>query len=182
MTRTGLLLAIFAILLCGCDDRSKTSSDAAPTTSPAATAPTTRPLSVLKIDGESAVFPPAKIIITKSAGGLDAVLCSDDAPGDNSFAFEMKLDVESTEDLPSIAWDFKAPDDRPQDSTAGIFMAGGRRQMQPVDVKVSFEKQGERILARLAGKFVAFDPQDANAPEKIVDVQGTLDALVQEQN
>src|ERR1019366_5921250 len=122
----------------------------------------------------------------KDGGGLDAVLSSDEPasasnPG-SSFMFEMKLDAESTEDLPSIAWEFKAPDEKPQDSTTGILMAGGHQQLQPLDIRITFEKPGDQIVARLKGKFLAFDPQDSSAPVNRVDVQGTLDALIQEQN
>jgi hypothetical protein len=173
------------LLLAACDNRSKTSSEPSPADSPA-TLPATQPSALLDIDGQSVQFPPAKLTLTKDGDGMDAVLSSDDPPAGsdpaNSFMFEMKLDAQEVDDLPAIAWNFKAPDDQPQDSTTGILVAHGRRQMQPLEVKVTFQKQGDRILAKITGKFLAFDPQDSTAPSTTVNVNGTLDASVQEQN
>jgi hypothetical protein len=175
-----VLFLLITVPLSACDERSNTSSNA-PTAVPA-----TQPLALLNIDGQSVQFPPAKLVLTRDGGGMDAVLSSDDPPtgsdAANSFMFEMKLDAQEADDLPAIAWAFKAPDDQPQDSTSGILLAGGHRQLQPLDVKVTFQKQGDRILAKITGKLLAFDPQDSTASSATVDVNGTLDASVQEQN
>src|SRR3954468_20644064 len=142
----------------------------------------------MKIDGKSVEFPPAKLVITKKAGGLEAILCSDDPPSaiepnymGNSFMIEMKLDIDDPAELPTAVWEYKTEKQTPQDSTTGIFLDGARRQMQPADVRVTFERQGDRVVAILGGKFLSFDAHDLAAPVEVVDVKGKLDAVVREQ-
>ena len=127
--------------------------------------------------------------VTQQGGALNVILSSIEAPDGaasasraNSFLFEMQLDAGTIDDLPSIPWEFRAKDDQPQDSTDGIFLEGGKRQMQPLDVKVTFQKQGARMEAQLTGKFLSFDAQDATLPTRTADVTGTFDATVEEQN
>jgi hypothetical protein len=178
MRRTATLLIILCLSQISCD-RQKADPSAPSST----TAPTTRPVSILNIDGKAVQFAPSKMIATKQGGGLNVVLSSDDTANSNtSFVFEMRLDVETVEDISSIAWTFKAPNDEPRDSTDGIFLENGRRQLQPSDVKVTFQKQGETIVANIAGEFISFDTQDQTLPVQIVDVDGQLQAIVQEQN
>jgi hypothetical protein len=190
-TAAAVCLSLFA-----CDKRSASSTPtgSAPTTTSAvavnapATMPSTQPAASLDIDGKPIAFPPAKLVITKKAGGLEAILCSDDPPNaiepnynGNSFMIEMKLDVDDPADLPSVVWEYKTENQSPQDSTTGIFLNGARRQMQPSDVRVTFERQGDRVVATVGGKFLLFETHDIAAPVQLVDVRGKLDAVVREQ-
>jgi len=200
-TRTRTLIAAVAIsttmilsLAPGCDRRSNTAANTSPTTAPAVaaktatTAPTSQPAAVLTIDGKSVEFPAAKLVLTKKTSGLEAVLCSDDPPAaiepgyaGNSFMLEMKLDIDDPADLPTAVWEYKTERREPQDSPNGIFLNGAHQQMQPADVRVTFHKQGDRVVAAVSGKFVQFETHDVAAPVQVVDVAGKLDAGVQEQ-
>lgn len=153
-----------------------------------ATSPTTRPAAVLTINGSAVQFPPAKLVLTKKAGGLEAILCSDDPPTaiepnyrGNSFMIEMKLDIDDPADLPSAVWEFKSPSNDLQDSTTGIFLNGARRQMQPSDVKVTFAKEGDVVAASIAGTFLIFESHDVAGPVQKAEVKGKLEAAVKEQ-
>jgi hypothetical protein len=157
------------------------------TVSPA-TQPATQPMASLEIDGKAVEFPPAKLVLTKKAGGMEAILCSDDPPSaiepnyvGNSFMLEMKLDVDEPAELPTAVWEYKTEKQTPQDSTTGIFLSGARRQMQPADVRVTFERQGDRVVAKVAGKFMLFEAHDVAAPVQLVNVKGDLNASVREQ-
>jgi hypothetical protein len=179
MRRIATVFIAATLGLSACDDRAKTSADSSPTP---ATAPTTQPSATLNIDGQLISFPPARITTNEQGGGLDVVLSTEDSGAGNGFMFEMKLDVEKAGELPTIAWEFKAPDELPQDSMTGIFLSDRHRRLQPTDVKVTFEKKGEGMMARVAGRFIEFDPEDATVVVRVVDVQGQVGALVQEQN
>ena len=192
---TAIAAAVCVSLLgCGKHSDSSATSDSNPptaTTTVAAnptSAPSSQPAASLEIDGKPVAFPPAKLVITKKAGGLEAILCSDDPPNaidpgytGNSFMIEMKLDVDDPADLPTAVWEYKTEKQSPRDSTTGIFLNGARRQMQPSDVRITFEKQGDRMVAMVNGKFLLFDTQDVAAPVQVVDVKGKLDAAVREQ-
>jgi hypothetical protein len=183
-----------SLLGCGKHSDSSATSDANPPTAPTivannpTSAPSTQPSASLDIDGKPVAFPPAKLVITKKAGGLEAILCSDDPPNaiepsynGNSFMIEMKLDVDDPAELPTAVWEYKTEKQSPRDSTTGIFLSGARRQMQPSDVRITFEKQGDRVVATVGGKFLLFEAHDIAAPVQVVDVKGKLDAAVREQ-
>jgi hypothetical protein len=203
-----VVVALFVLALgAGCDKGSSSSSSSsrsassppvavnvAPATEPMAaiaapaTVPATQPMATLDIGGNAVEFPPAKLVITKKSGGIDAILCSDDPPNaiqsnyaGNSFMIEMKLDIEDPADLPTAVWEFKTDKREPQDSTTGIFLNGSKRQMQPADVRVTFAKDGDHLVASVGGKFVLFDSTDVSAPVQLVDVNGKLNAVVHEQ-
>jgi len=178
---------IIAAQLAGCDRGGSTSAPpaAAAPIATATTQPTTLPAAVLNIDGKPTQFPSAKLVLIKKTGSINAILCSDDPPTaiestyvGNSFMLDMKLDIENPQDLPSAVWQFKATNREPHNSTNGIFLNGARRQMQPADVKVTFEKQGDQVVASLSGQFLQLDSHDAAAEPKTVDVNGRLNAVV----
>jgi hypothetical protein len=188
-TMCGLVLAV----LIGCDNRSTSSNATSPgnqssqNASVPATMPTTRPAAVFTIDNKEIAFPAAKLVVTKKSTGVEAVLCSDDPPTaieptyrGNSFMIEMKLDIDDPADLTSTAWTFQAPKVAPQDSPNGIFLNGTGRELQPLDVKVTFTKQGDDIIASVDGKFLEFEAHDVAAPAETVGVSGKLDAVVSE--
>jgi hypothetical protein len=176
--------------LIGCDRGTSTSSPPvviAPIAD-ASTQPTTLPSAVLNIDGKPTQFPSAKLVLTKKSGGIRALLCSDDPAtaiesnyAGNSFMLDMKLEIENPQDLASAVWQFKTVNQGTHNSTNGIFLNGARRQMQPADVKVTFEKDGDQVVASLSGQFLLLDSHDTGAAPKTVDVSGRLSAVVLEQ-
>jgi hypothetical protein len=203
----GVVVSLLALAALGggCDKGSSSNSSStssppvavnvAPATEPVdatsalpATAPATQPMATLDINGKAVEFPQAKLVVTKKSGGLNAILCSDDPPNaiqsnytGNSFMIEMKLDIDDPADLPTAVWEFKTDKREPQDSTTGIFLNGSKHQMQPADVRVTFAKDGDHIVASVAGKFLLFDSTDVSAPVQLVDVKGKLNAAVHEQ-
>lgn len=151
------------------------------------TAPTTRPASILNVDGKAVAFPAAKLVLTSKSAGMEAILCSDDPAAaidptyaGNSYMLDMTLDIDDPAELPSAIWTYQAPNAKPRNSATGIFIDGSRRQMQPLDVKVTFARQGADIVATVTGKFLSFDSHDVAAPMQVVNVTGKLDAAVSE--
>jgi hypothetical protein len=187
-----LILPLVALsLLIGCKKRaaSPPATPGAATSRPVilTTAPTTRPASILTIDNKAIAFPAAKLVLTSKSAGVQVILCSDDPPAaidptyaGNSYMLEMVLDIDDPAELPSATWVYQAPNAIPRNSATGIFLDGSRRQMQPLDVKVTFAKQGSNIVATVAGTFLSFDSRDVAAPTQIVNVTGKLDAAVSE--
>lgn len=185
--------ALLGTLSLGCDRRSDHPAITPPATAPAVAVamprpsrPATRPAATLTVDGRSMAFPAARLVLSKKSDGLDAILCSDDPPTaiessylGNSFFFEMRLDVDDPADLGGAVWTFKVPDRQAEDSPNGIFLSGDRRQLQPADVRVVFHRQGDQMVANLAGRFLARDPQDPERAARSVDVAGSLAAAVQ---
>ncbi len=186
-----LATAVVLAVGTGCQKSTDAPSSAAPATNPstqaAASQPATPPMAMLTIDGKPSAFPAAKLVLTKKSGDIEAMLCTDDPPAalessyrGNSFVLEMKLDIESPEDLSTAVWTFKTESKEPQDSSDGIFLDGAHRQMQPVNVKVTFDRQGDRAMVDLNGVFLAFDPHDVAAPTQTIEVSGRLDAAISE--
>ena len=196
MRRRGRLACGLVILIgtTACDRRDAGSTAQPPPTQPlvrvTAPRPVGRPPAVLQIDGQPAKFPAAKLVLSRNAGSLDAVLCSDDPPTaidpgylGNSFMFEMRLDVDDPADLPSAVWEWKAPRKGVQDSSDGIFLVGGRHELQPADVRVTFTRPDPAgpVVATFSGAFYAFEPHDLSTPVRTVTVAGSIQAAVQEQ-
>ncbi len=184
-------MLILAAQLTGCDRGGESSappSEATTSVAVVATQPATLPSAVLNIDGKLTQFPSAKLVLTKKSGNIIALLCSDDPAtaiesnyAGNSFMLDMKLDIEKSQDLSSAVWQFKAAGRQSRNSANGIFLHGARQQMQPTDVKVTFEKDGDQVVALLSGQFLLLDSRDVSAPAKTVDVNGRLNAVVREQ-
>jgi hypothetical protein len=194
-TAVGAVLVIVLAGAGGCNRHDDSASDAstrpagpAAVASVAATRPTTRPAATLTVDSRPLSFPAARLVVTRKADGVDVVLCSDDPPtaiqynyAGNSFYFEMRLDVDDVSNLPGAVWIDKVPDRQAQDTPNGIFLNGARWQLQPADVRISFERRGEQLLANLSGRFVAVDSHDPAAVPRSLNVDGSLVAVVQEQ-
>jgi hypothetical protein len=193
MKKMGLILTV--MLLAGCDQQSTSTS---PTTAPvvaevtpatvhaAAILPSaqfpTRPPAIMTLDGHDIPFPAAKLaILGKSNGGLIVRLCSDDPPtsidegySGNSFVFDMTLPVDNAASIPLANWDFKARSNELPDEATGIYLHGYHEQLHPADVHVTFQKDGDQILALMTGTFLHFDTQSPIAPPERVQVTTCL--------
>jgi len=75
-------------------------------------------------------------------------------------------------------WTYKVPDHQAADSPDGIFLNGARRQLEPAEVRVAFERRGDQVVANLSGRFLVMEERDPGAPPRSVQVSGALDALV----
>jgi hypothetical protein len=108
-------------------------------------------------------------------------LCSDDPPtsidpgyAGNSFVFDMTLPIDNVEALPLAVWDYKAHGSEMPDEATGIFLHGYHEQLHPDDVHVTFQKNGDELLAYLTGTFLHFDTQNPIAPPQRVQVNTCL--------
>lgn len=165
-----------------------------PTTQP--DEPVDAPLAYITIDAEPHEFPPAKLWLTQRDGRIKANLFSDDPPEavrpnweGLGFWFEMELELpDDTTEIPAgpvspeflsgAEWVFRSESSERSDTPSGIFL-GGRTQLQPLDVAVSFDPLDERfVIVTLYGTFGQFDRdgQRDEAPAKQVLVQAVLSA------
>ena len=182
-TMAGALGAIVLVILPGCEKTpSRKPIVLAPTTrqSPqpatrlvepkpvvSATSPATEPtkkLSHIMINGTWVEFPEAKLILQKDGDKFSAFLVSNDPPEvinptyqGNRYYFEMALD--NLDDIKHIAqaeYRYKAASAEPLDTPNGIFLDGDRQHFQPYDIQVTFDKEGDHLIADVRGQFLYF--------------------------
>lgn len=187
----------------GCDDSAATdakgggpsatspSTSRPATTQLAATSPATTQTaaaeSLINIDGNLVLFPPAKLRIDESDGKAVARLFSDDPKGaaldenydGNSFYLQIELEEEDAKDLGGVELTYKAPSSERDDSPYGIFLEGRRWVLQPADVRIAFDGAGSPLEVRLSGAFLMFDSTDPTAKPKRAQVAAKLSAAVQ---
>jgi hypothetical protein len=148
-----------------------------PATQPAATLPSAPPIA-MRIEDRAVEFPSAILRIGTSDDKVVALLYTND-PKDalkdqyagNSFYFQMELDVEEMKDFADSDWRFKSTSSEKGDTPYGIFLDGHRQQLQPVDVKISFEPAGgDQTLVSISGQFLLVHVDDASQPSKVVQL------------
>lgn len=153
------------------------SQPTAPSTQLAASQPAGPPIA-MKIEDRLVQFPPAKLRVGTSDGKVVALLYTDD-PKDaikneyagNSFYFQMQLDADEVKNFADSDWRFKADSHEQTDSPYGIFLDGHRKQLQPIDVAVSFEPAGgDQTLISISGKFLLINVEDASQPTRLVQL------------
>ncbi|HEY7088881.1 MAG TPA: hypothetical protein VH518_12380, partial [Tepidisphaeraceae bacterium] len=164
---------------------------AAPASSGPKAAATTQsfPPALIWIDKQPFEFPSARLVLRNKNDQVLALLFSDDPPNaiedsyrGNSYYLEMAgLEIPpETSSLAGASWTYKAPNSEREESVAGIFLEGRRRQLQPFDVRVSFDGAVSPVTVRINGTFLMFDSDnlDEKAPGKLVDVHAELMAEV----
>ena len=183
-------------LLIGCE-RAKT---AGPASRPAGTAqtsaariepanPTTAPIerapSVIVVEQKPLTFPPAILQIRNHDGQLSAILMSDDpktAIDDNyhgnSFLLELPLELNDLKELSSYVYRYEAPSSERVDSPYGIFLDGGRLQLEPLQMQVKFEGDDASMGAIITGNFLEFETRDDTVVPKRVKVTSKMEAEV----
>jgi hypothetical protein len=132
------------------------------TTAPATEAAKKRSQIMLK--GTWVEFPEAKLIVHKDGDKLSAVLVSNDPPevinpnyDGNRYYFEMTLDdLDDIKNIAQAEYRYKAASAEPLDTPNGIFLDGDRQHFQPYDIRVTFDKDGDRLIADLRGQFLYF--------------------------
>jgi hypothetical protein len=137
--------------------------------------------SFLTIDGRMTEFPPARLRLSKTAEGVNALLFSDDPRNatsaeykGNSFYFELPLQVADPSDVGQAAYAYKADESEPSESPYGIFLSGTRYHLQPQDVVVRFDGEGRKIIAQVTGRFLVVRSTGEQVPGQAAMVQGTL--------
>jgi hypothetical protein len=129
-----------------------------------------KPSSQMMINGVLVNFPEAKLLVRKEGDKLTAILVSNDPPEvinptyqGNRYYFEMALD--GTDDVKNLAdaeFRYKAPSaDESQDTPNGIFLDGDRQHLEPYDIRVTFDKDGDHLVAEIRGQFIYFPKSGA---------------------
>jgi len=124
-----------------------------------------KPSSQMMINGVLVNFPEAKLMVRKEGDKLNAILVSNDPPEvinptyqGNRYYFEMALD--GTDDVRNLAdaeFRYKAPSaDESQDTPNGIFLDGDRQHLEPYDIQVTFDREGDHLVAAIRGQFIYF--------------------------
>ena len=146
-------------------------------TAPATTTASTQPAgSVIHINNQRTIFPPARLRVESDGQHLVALLFTDD-PKDalkdsytgNSFYLRMELDVDDADKLAEARWHYTAPSsgDR-EDSPYGIYLGGRKVQLQPFDVWGAFKVDGENTFVQLSGQFQVVDESAGRGPPQLV--------------
>ncbi len=191
-------------VICGCDKKQAAPTASAPkatsqpttvavkplpkpTSTPTPVASTQPAPSYLVIDNQRVEFPPAKLNLQVRDDKVHALLLSDDPPAaisenytGNSYYIEMTIDdVDDVSNVAGASVQYQAAQSTERDdSPDGIFLEGGKKQLQPQSVKVEFEGAGEKMAVRITGTFVMFDTQDENVPPTQVPVSARLLATI----
>jgi hypothetical protein len=143
--------------------------------------------SIIVIDNQRIEFPPARLNLQLRDDKVHALLLSDDPPTaisenytGNSYYIEISCDdLDNVDNVPGSSYELRSPQSTELvDSPDGIFLDGGKKQLQPQSVKVEFESAGEKMAVRITGTFVMFDTQDENVPAKQVPVSARLFATI----
>ena len=151
---------------------------ATPETKPLDTQPT---ISFLTVDGLGAQFPPTKLLLHEEDGQVRAELFSDLPKSalahyeGNELYLDMNLEGgQGPKKVDGAAWRFKATRSEKADSPNGIFLNGQRQHLQPSDVLIRFEREGEQFTAHVTGQFRAFQSGTPDALAPFVVVRGSV--------
>lgn len=131
-----------------------------PSTLPATQA--VKKTSLIQIGRLLAEFPEARLMVRKNGDKLSAFLVSNDPPEvlnphyqGNRYYFEMTLDtVGDIKNIAQADFVYKAGSAEAQDTPNGIFLNGDRQHLQPYDIRVVFDAEGDHLVADLRGNFI----------------------------
>jgi hypothetical protein len=123
-----------------------------------------KPQSQMLINGVLVNFPEAKLLVRKEGDKLSAFLVSNDPPEvinptyqGNRYYFEMALDaVDDVKNLAEAEFRYKAPTAESQETPNGIFLDGDRQHLEPYDIQVTFDREGDHLVADIRGQFIYF--------------------------
>jgi hypothetical protein len=132
--------------------------------SSATSKPVEKPQSQMLINGVLVNFPEAKLLVRKEGDKLSAFLVSNDPPEvinptyqGNRYYFEMALDaVDDVKNLAEAEFRYKAPTAESQETPNGIFLDGDRQHLEPYDIQVTFDREGDHLVADIRGQFIYF--------------------------
>lgn len=127
-------------------------------------------------------FPEAKLIVRKQDDQVYAFLCSKDPPEvlspkyrGNRFYFELKLDtIDDPRNIEVAEYRWRAPSAEPMDTPNGIFVNGDRDHLQPYDILVVFDREGDQLVAQIRGQFLLF--AKGQQVGQVIPVMATIQA------
>ena len=182
-SRIGTLAAcaVGAVAFIGCDKpqarkaivlnpTTRQSQSVTPVVAPVAPVPATqaaatqaaKKVSHMQIGRILAEFPEARLMVRKEGDKLSAFLVSNDPPEvlnpnyrGNRYYFEMALDgVGDIKNIAQADFVYKAGSAEMQDTPNGIFLDGDRQHLQPYDIRVVFDQEGDHLIADVRGSFL----------------------------
>jgi hypothetical protein len=165
LIRPLLLLGCCAFLIVGCGQPPSATSTPATQPAPPHAQATTQPTdSVLMIDGQSQLFGPAMLRLTRADNKIEARLYSNEPTGVltgketvDSYDFDMMLpDISDPSQIGQAVWTFKSPSSQQEDSPYGIFLNHQKKVLQPMDVSVQFSGQAPDVHVIIQGMFWEF--------------------------
>lgn len=126
-----------------------------------------KPLGYMRIKNVLVPFPEAKLTLRREGDKVSAFLVSNDPPEviqptyqGNRFYFEMTLDtIDDVKNIASADFRYKASSATPDDKLEtqnGIFLDGDRQHLQPYDIQVTFDQDGDHVIANIQGQFIYF--------------------------
>ena len=155
-----------------------TTRQSPPATRPTQTASATKPIdgaatraakatSQMQINGVVVLFPEAKLTLRREGDKVSAFLVSNDPPEviqptyqGNRYYFEMTLDsIDDVKDIGSADFRYKASSASPDEKLEtqnGIFLDGDRQHLQPYDIQVTFDRDGDQVIANIQGQFIYY--------------------------
>jgi hypothetical protein len=151
-------------------------SDPKPPAQPSDLAP-----AVIVINDQPYQFPAAKLVLQQSDGATRATLFSKDPPKPvegkdtrNSFYFDMVATGVTLDELRDRGFTFDNSTGEAEESTTGIFIAGDKWRLQPLQVAVAFDTIDNQTVAMVQGTFQLFAEPKADQPPRIVNVRARL--------
>ena len=132
--------------------------------------------SKLDVEGLIVHFPPARLSTIATGNGVTVDLSTpgDDPNGDRiDLTFTLE-DVDDPSDLTGATWTYHTEDSERADTLNRILLREPYSVLEPVDVRVAFGREGERMTVEIEGQFRWYDPPDAEKPSRVVGVTGKL--------
>jgi hypothetical protein len=169
------LLILIGVLLGGC----KRTSPSNHTTAAPGARVVAMPPANLEIDGKAYAFGPVHISVQAIGGALSIQITAPAADEDdaNGLNFDFLLDdVDSPADLSGASWHYVSDSNERSESVNEISLAGRSIVLEPSDITVSFEREGDGDVITIDGQFNWYEPADATAAKTSVAVSGRISA------
>lgn len=188
MRRGGLIAVLTVVAAVGCR-RHAPPPPAPPATQTVSVQPATqaKPVSpaIIGIGGQPFNFPPCKVVTRVTDGGLRVTLYSDDPPDalrdgyvGNSFYFRFML--EDAADLIGQQYQIRRSANDTEETSDGLFIAGGRQTLRPRDVTIAFDRVDDQTVVVLGGGFFLYEGQAGDGTAQVVQAHAELEATVSE--
>lgn len=185
---------IAAACLAGCKRKPADAPPAEPTTRVSvvpvtATEPASQPIEpvgvTFKINGQDFSFPAAKLVTKPTDDGVRVTLFSDDPPEavrdgyqGNSFYFRFQLGEDALADIAGQQFAYRNSSSEQDETSSGLFIAGGRQTLRPMTATVTIERVEQQIVVQVSGTFRLFDDQAVDNTPVSVRVSGYMEPAV----
>ena len=144
------------------------------------------PPSAMIINGQAFSFPAPKLVAVVKDGSLRVTLFSNDPPEavregytGNSFYFRFNMDGEKPDDLSGQQFVYHNSYAEQDETASGLFIAGGRQTLRPVDATITFDPAGGQLtVIHINGSFKLIDDQTPDNQTTVVKVQAMLEIPV----